>query len=79
LLQAYANAVILGTEYCRTHDILLSQVRDSNNLEGQVPVFKSPKNRVSQLYPQALGFLFIASYDLQGYSGGIRTHLHEYV
>jgi hypothetical protein len=24
-----------------------------------------------QLYPQALGFLFVASYDLQGYSGGI--------
>jgi hypothetical protein len=26
------------------------------NLEGQVPVFISPRNRVAQLYPQALGF-----------------------
>jgi hypothetical protein len=25
------------------------------NLEGQVPVFISPRNRVDQLYPQALG------------------------
>jgi hypothetical protein len=28
---------------------------DSPNLEGQVPVFISPKNRVAQLYSQALG------------------------
>jgi hypothetical protein len=30
-------------------------------VEGQVPVFISPKNRVTQLYPQAPGFLFVAS------------------
>jgi hypothetical protein len=43
-------------------------------LEGHVPVFISPRNnRVAQLYPQALGSLFIALYDSQGYySGGIR-------
>jgi hypothetical protein len=28
------------------------------------------------LYPQALGSLFIASYDSQGYGGSIRTLLH---
>jgi hypothetical protein len=28
---------------------------DSPNLEGQVPVFISPRNRVAQLYPRALG------------------------
>jgi hypothetical protein len=28
---------------------------DSPNLEGQVPVFISPGNRVAQLYPRALG------------------------
>jgi hypothetical protein len=28
---------------------------DSANLEGQVPVFISPRNRVAQLYSQALG------------------------
>jgi hypothetical protein len=43
--------------------ILLSQIRGSPNLEGQIPVFISPRNRVAQLYPQALGSLFIASYD----------------
>jgi hypothetical protein len=28
---------------------------DPSNLEGQVPVFISPRNRVAQLYPRALG------------------------
>jgi hypothetical protein len=70
LLLALASAVILGS-----HDhILLSQFRDSPNLEGQVPVF--PRNRVVQLYPQVLGSLFVTSYDSQGYGGGIRTRLH---
>jgi hypothetical protein len=46
------------------------------NLEGQVPVFISPRERVAQLYPQELGFLFVASYDSQDYGGGIRTRLH---
>jgi hypothetical protein len=46
------------------------------NLEGQVPVFISPRNRVAQLYPEALGSLFLASYVSQGYGGGIRTRLH---
>jgi hypothetical protein len=30
---------------------------DSPNLEGQVPVFISPRNRVAQLYPRALGYI----------------------
>jgi hypothetical protein len=33
----------------------LSQIWDSPNLEDQVPVFISPRNRVARLYPQALG------------------------
>jgi hypothetical protein len=36
----------------------------------------SPTDRVSQLYPQALGSLFVASYDSKGYGGGILTRLH---
>jgi hypothetical protein len=32
------------------------------NLEGQIPVFISPRNSVAQLYRQALGSLFVASY-----------------
>jgi hypothetical protein len=39
--------------------------RDSPNLEGQVPVFISPRNRVAQLYPLALRSFFVASYNSQ--------------
>jgi hypothetical protein len=77
LLLVLASAVILGSESHGTCDhIFLPQISDSPNLEGQVPVFISPRNRVAQLHPQALGSIFIASYDSQGYGGGIRTHLH---
>jgi hypothetical protein len=31
---------------------------------------------VAQLYLRALGSVFVYSYDSQGYSGGILTHLH---
>jgi hypothetical protein len=47
---------------------LLSEVRDSRNLEGQVPVFITHRNRVARLYPEALGSLFVASYDSWGYT-----------
>jgi hypothetical protein len=40
--------------------ILLSQIWDSPNLEDQVPVFISPRNRVARLYPRALGFDLIS-------------------
>jgi hypothetical protein len=46
------------------------------NLEGQIPVFTSPRNRMAQLYRQTLGSLVITSYNSQGYSGGIQTHFH---
>jgi hypothetical protein len=75
-----ASAVILGPESCGTRDprdhILLSQIRDFPNLEGQVSVFISSRNRVAQLYSRALGSLFVASYGSQGSAGGIRTSLH---
>jgi hypothetical protein len=35
-----------------------------------------PSDRATQLYPQTLGSLFVAFYDLQGYGGGILTCLH---
>jgi hypothetical protein len=51
----FAKAVILRSESRGAHDhILLSQICDSPNLEGQVPVFISPRNTVARLYPQAL-------------------------
>jgi hypothetical protein len=31
---------------------------------------------VARLYPRALGSIFVASYDSQGYGGGIRPRLH---
>jgi hypothetical protein len=42
-----------------------------------VPVFISPRNRMAQLYPQALGSVIVASYDSQEEDGGgIRPRLH---
>jgi hypothetical protein len=55
---------------------MLSQIRDAPKLEGQVPIFIFPRNRVAQLYPQAPAAVFVASYDSQGNGGGIRTLLH---
>jgi hypothetical protein len=40
--------------------ILLSQIRHSPNLDGQVPVFISPRNGVAQLYPETLGSILVA-------------------
>jgi hypothetical protein len=52
-LLVLVSAAILKSESRRAHDhILLSQIRDSPNLEGQVPVFISPRNRLAQLYPR---------------------------
>jgi hypothetical protein len=65
---ALAGAVIIGSESHGTHDhILLSQIRDSPNLEDQVPVFISPRNRVAQLHPKALGSVYVASTKLRGF------------
>jgi hypothetical protein len=48
LLLALTRAVVLGSESNGTRDhILLFQIRNSSNLEGQVPVFISPRNRVA--------------------------------
>jgi hypothetical protein len=74
LLLTLASAVILGSE---SHHILLSQIRDSPNLEGQVHVFMVRSERVALLYPQALGSFSVASYDSQEYGGAIRTSLQE--
>jgi hypothetical protein len=71
-----ASAVILRSEFRVTHNhIVLSQIRDSPNPEDQVPVFISPRNRIAQLEPQALGSFSVASYDSQCYDGGSRPCL----
>jgi hypothetical protein len=33
---------------------------------------------MAQLYPQALGSIFVSPYDSQGYGGGVRTRLHAW-
>jgi hypothetical protein len=77
LLLILASAVILRSESRGIHDhILVPHIRDSPNLEGQVPVFVSSRIRMALLYPQALGTLFVTSYVSQGYSGGIGPRLH---
>jgi hypothetical protein len=43
--------------------IFYCPICDSPNLEGQIPVFISPRNRVAQLYTRVLGSLYVASYD----------------
>jgi hypothetical protein len=74
---ALTSAVILRSESRKIHDhILLPKIRDFPNLEDQVPIFISPRNRMTQLYPQTLRSLFITSYDSQGYGGDLRTRLH---
>jgi hypothetical protein len=50
-------------------------ISESSNLEGQVLVFITLRNRVVQFYFRALGSLYVASYDSQGYGGGILTPL----
>jgi hypothetical protein len=78
MLLALASAVTLRSESRGIHDhILLSYIRDFPNVEGQVSVFISPRNRVARLYTQVLCYLFIASYDSQGYIGNIRPRLQE--
>jgi hypothetical protein len=53
-----------------------SLIWGSPNVEGQVPVFISPRNRVAKKHPRALSSLLVASYDSQNYGGGILTRLH---
>jgi hypothetical protein len=59
LLFGLAKAVTLGFRSRRTHEyILLSQLRLSQP-GGPVPVFISPRSRVTQLYTQGTGFPFV--------------------
>jgi hypothetical protein len=73
-----ASVVILRSESRGPHvHILLSQIQDFLNLEALVPVFISLRSRVTRLYLQVLGSMIVASYDSQGYGGGIRIRLHK--
>jgi hypothetical protein len=68
---------LLGRSPAELTAIFYCLIWDSPNLEGQIPVFISLRNRVAQLYPRALDSPFVASYDSQSYGGGILTRLHK--
>jgi hypothetical protein len=78
----YSNTSILGSNPTRVMEVRLRSMClfchvYSQNMEGKVPVFIFHRNRLAQLYTQALGSPFVVSYDSQGYGGGIRTRLHK--
>jgi hypothetical protein len=67
---------LLGRSPAELTTIFYCLIWVSHNLEGQVLLFISPRNRVAQLYPRAQGSLFFASNDSQGSCGGILTRLY---
>jgi hypothetical protein len=74
LLLAFDIAVSFRSELLETHDhIFLSQIRDFPNLEGQFLISQEQGGPVT---PQALGSVFVASDDSQGYGGYIQSRLH---
>jgi hypothetical protein len=52
-----------------------SGLRPTPNLEDHVSVFMCPSDRVTKLYTQATGSLFVAFYGSQGYGGDIVIRL----
>jgi hypothetical protein len=67
---------LLGRSPAELTTIFYCLIWDSPNLDGQVPVFISPRNRVAQLYPRALGSLLSPLTTRRDYGGGILTRLH---
>jgi hypothetical protein len=64
LLLGLDSGVFQGSELLGTHNhILLPNFLDSPNLEGQVPVFISPRNRITHLYHQILDLSKSLTYD----------------
>jgi hypothetical protein len=65
LLQDLASAFFLGAHSCGTHDhILLSQIWDFPNLQGQVPEFISHRNRIVQFIVEWLELCSLINEDL---------------
>jgi hypothetical protein len=59
LLLIFASAVILRSESRGTHDsILLPQIRDSPNLDGQIPVFIPSQEQGGPVIPRGTEFHF---------------------
>jgi hypothetical protein len=76
IASVHCRAVTLRFKSHRTQTIFCCLIWDSPNIQDEVPISISPKNRVAQLCLRPLGSLFIASYDSQGYDGGILTRFN---
>jgi hypothetical protein len=76
LLLALPDQTLSGPSPTELATIFYCLIWDSPNLEGKVPILISLRNRIAQLYPQALCSLFVASYGPQGFGEGILTRLH---
>jgi hypothetical protein len=76
LLLGLARAVTLGSKFRGPHDhILLSHLR-LPQLGGPGPSIYIPQEQGGLAIPLGTPFPFVASYDSQGYGGGILTRLH---
>jgi hypothetical protein len=58
MLLSLARESLSGPTLAELRPIFHCLIGDSPNLEGQVPIFISPRNRVAQLYPPGAEFLF---------------------
>jgi hypothetical protein len=76
LFLVLARAVTLGSKSRRIHDhILLSHLRLPQP-GGPGPRIYIPQEQGGPVIPPGTGFPFVASYDSQGFGGGILTRLH---
>jgi hypothetical protein len=74
-LLVLARAVILRSESRGTHEhILLSQIRGSPNLEGEVPVFISPQEQGGPIIPPGIEFPSAPFNSSAGRRLGTRLH-----
>jgi hypothetical protein len=63
----FASTVIIMPNSRESHgNIMLYHIRDSFSLYGQITVFISPRNKMDNLNPQEMDFIFTASNCSQG-------------
>jgi hypothetical protein len=77
LLLVLASTVILRSESRGTHDhILLSQIQTPPTWRPGPRIYIPQEQDGPIVPPDSFSFLFVASYDSQGYRGGLRPRLH---
>jgi hypothetical protein len=76
VLLGFASAIFLGSKSSRTPPYFTVSYEIPPTWMARSPRLYSPRNRVAQLCPWALGYLFFASSVSQGYGGSILTRLH---